>query len=153
MESLSVLSLGITYTASDCCLRLRRANIVPTAPSPHMAREAGSGTEDASDVKRNDERLHFNNHPAHGQKDMVSLIQGIAGLPQGHLQITWIVPARLISDRSISVCLLTTRLIRCGIGAKHPEPVLITLAKQRVDCRVIQHGANVKDVTATCRFL
>ncbi len=51
-----------------------------------------------------------------------------------------------------SVRLLTTGKIRCGIGAKQPEPVVILFTKQCVDCCIIQHGANVKDVTATCRF-
>ena len=32
---------------------------------------------------------------------------------------------------------------RCGIGAKHPEPVFIALPKQCVDCCIIQHGADV----------
>lgn len=38
------LSCWIAYTASIICRRLRRAKAMPSAPKPHIASEAGSGT-------------------------------------------------------------------------------------------------------------
>ena len=53
----------------------------------------------------------------------------------------------------VSIYEFPASLVRCGIGAEQPEPVFIALSKQCVDRHVIQHIADVKDVTATCRFL